>query len=88
MYDFQLYEAYEEVRKLAESGNIYITENAPWEKTRTIEEVNKTLQNLHKLLSKLIEMYTPLIPESAAKAKTALEKLENIILFKDIVEEK
>lgn len=81
MFDYQLFEAYEEVRKLADFGNIYITENAPWAKDKTQAEVERTLQNLYALLKLLIKMYSPLIPESAQKAENALEKLENIILF-------
>lgn len=86
MYDFQLFDAYEVVRKLAEFGNLYITENAPWEKSKTQDQIDKTLVNLYTLLQIVIKMYQPLLPESSTKAKDALDTLENIILFKDIVE--
>nr|MBP9758867.1 methionine--tRNA ligase [Candidatus Dojkabacteria bacterium] len=86
MNDFQLYEAYEVVRALAEYGNGYITENEPWAKTKTPNEVSKVLINLNTLLHLIIRMYEPLLPESSQKAKDALLGLENIILFGDIVE--
>ncbi|MGI5897905.1 MAG: methionine--tRNA ligase [Candidatus Dojkabacteria bacterium] len=79
--DFELSNALEEVDKLADFGNKYITEKEPWNKELSIDEVEKILNNLSYLLKVVTQLYYPAIPFSAEKAREALENREKIILF-------
>ena len=84
----ELYEEYEislageEIDKLADWGNKYITEKEPW--TKDDSEAEKILNNLSYLLSKVIKLYTPIIPVSCEKAAKALINKETVILFQKI----
>jgi len=82
--DYEIALASEKIDMLADWGNKYITENAPWGKDHTKEEVENILNNLSYLLSIVISLYSPIIPDSAKKASIALEKKESIILFNKI----
>lgn len=77
----ELFEALQVVSQITEWGNKYIDERKPWEKDRSAEDVAETLNNLSVLLARVNDLYTPFLPESAEKAKVALEKREKIILF-------
>lgn len=74
----------EKVDELADFGNKYITKEEPWKKELPLETTQKILNNLSYLLSVVIELYSPIIPSSAEKAKRALEQRESIILFSKI----
>lgn len=82
-----LYEEYEialageKIDELADWGNKYITEQEPWSKDKSSDEVQLILNNLSYLLSKVIYYYNPIIPESCKKASKALSERERIILF-------
>ncbi|MDD4382184.1 MAG: hypothetical protein PHE21_02470, partial [Candidatus Dojkabacteria bacterium] len=72
----------EEIDMLADWGNKYITEKEPW--TKDDIEAEKILNNLSYLLSKVIRLYKPIIPESCTKAHAALSSRETVILFQKI----
>lgn len=80
-YDIKV--AADEINSLADYGNKYIQENAPWQE-KDLEKVKIVLNNLSYLLSSVIELYEPLIPESSETARKALQNRETIILFKKI----
>lgn len=82
----ELFEALQVISQLTEWGNKYIDEHKPWEKEKSSAEVAETLNNLSLLLAKVNLLYTPFLPESAAKATQALQKREKIILFPKIEE--
>lgn len=82
--DYEIALASESIDKLADWGNKYITEEEPWEKGKAKEQVEKILNNLSYLLSTVIELYEPIVPTSAIKAKKALDERERIILFEKI----
>jgi methionyl-tRNA synthetase len=84
MFEFNLYEAFEQIIKLTDFGNKYITEQEPWNKTKSPEEVYETLNNLNYLLERAIDAYKPLIQDACTRAEDALTKLENIILFPNL----
>jgi methionyl-tRNA synthetase len=85
-----LYEEYEialageSIDELADWGNKYITEKEPWSKSVDIKNRELILNNLSYLLKVVIQLYSPILPESCKKAVDALEKNEKIILFKKI----
>ncbi|MBP5204414.1 methionine--tRNA ligase [bacterium] len=82
LYDaYELSSACEQIDALADYGNKYITEKEPWSKDKTLEECGEILNNLSYLLKTVTELYSPIIPVSADKARNALEKREKIILF-------
>lgn len=82
--DFEIALGSEKVDELADFGNKYITKEEPWKKELPFETTQKILNNLSYLLSVVIELYSPIIPFSAEKAKRALEQRESIILFSKI----
>ncbi len=85
LYDeYELSLAGEKIDELADWGNKYNTEKEPWEKSKEKEEVETILNNLSYLLFVVSDLYEPIIPVSAVKAKRALEKREKIILFEKI----
>ncbi len=85
LYDeYELALSGEKIDELADWGNKYITEKEPWEKSKQKEEVEVILNNLSYLLHIVSELYEPIIPVSAVKAKEALDKREKIILFEKI----
>lgn len=79
---FEVFEAIGQICELTRWGNKYITEKKPWDKEAT--DAQQVLTNLLYLLERLIELFTPITPDSAAKAKEALAKREKIILFPKI----
>ncbi|MCA9385258.1 methionine--tRNA ligase [Candidatus Dojkabacteria bacterium] len=84
MDSFDLFEAMKNAQKLGSYGNVYITEQEPWAKDKTEEEITETLSGLEYLLNELIELYSPVLPDACEKAKSALLKRENIILFPEL----
>ncbi len=86
LYDnFEIALASEKIDALADYGNKYITQKQPWSKEISLKECEVVLNNLSYLLKAVISMYSPIIPESAKKAFSALEKKEKIILFNKIL---
>ncbi len=79
---YELYSAGEKIDQLADFGNKYITKEEPWSKD--VAEAGVILNNLSYLLKHVITSYSPIIPISAEKAKSALENLEKVILFPKI----
>ncbi|MDQ6985472.1 MAG: methionine--tRNA ligase [Candidatus Dojkabacteria bacterium] len=79
--EYDLQEAANLVNELATFGNEYITENEPWAKDKTNEEIELTLNNLSYLLKTVIELYAPIIPDSCERAAKMLEKREKGVLF-------
>jgi methionyl-tRNA synthetase len=84
--DYELQQAVQTANELSDFGNKYVDETKPWEKTVTAEKATEVINNLGYLLAKVTELYAPVIPEAAAKAKDALEKKEKIILFPKLEE--
>jgi methionyl-tRNA synthetase len=80
-YEIKL--ACDEINALAEWGNKYIQDNAPWSLTDK-SEVQKVLNNLSYLLSVVIDLYEPILPNSCEVAKSSLAKRESVILFKKL----
>ena len=77
-YEIKL--ASDEIFQLAEFGNKYIQDNAPWSE-KDEEKVKLVLNNLGYLLDAVIGLYEPIIPDSCKKAKDALDNKQTIILF-------
>lgn len=81
-YELQL--AAQTTNELATFGNKYIDEAQPWSKEIELSKAAAVLNNLSYLLQQVIELYAPIIPESAEKAQQALENGEKIVLFPKI----
>lgn len=79
MQAFEVFEAIQAFNELTSLGNKYIADHKPWEKSDGSETA--VLQDLLILLNHTAELATPILPDSAAKAKTALETGERVILF-------
>lgn len=79
--DYEIALAAEKIDELANYGNKYINDEQPWDKSVTEDKSFLILNNLGYLLSKVTQMYSPIIPESTKKAFYALENQEKIILF-------
>ncbi|MEP7103337.1 MAG: methionine--tRNA ligase [Candidatus Dojkabacteria bacterium] len=79
--DFDIKLACDEIFQLAEYGNKYIQDNAPWSE-KDSDKVQKVLNNLSYLISTVIDLYEPIIPTSCENARNALKNNETIILFK------
>lgn len=77
--NFEIFEAIGIINELTRFGNKYITEKQPWDKAAT--DAEQTLTNLLYLIEKIIVLFEPITPDSASRAKEALAKRENIILF-------
>lgn len=82
--DFELSSAYSVVNKIAIYWNKYMNDNSPWEKDKELNEIEICLNNLTYLLSNLIDLYEPVIPNSCEIAKNSLLNLEKVVLFKKI----
>jgi methionyl-tRNA synthetase len=83
--DYEIALASEKADELADFGNKYITEKAPWNKELGKKECEKILNNLSYLLKVVIELYCPIVPDSCKKASLALQNRETLILFSKIV---
>ncbi|MBD3329244.1 methionine--tRNA ligase [Candidatus Dojkabacteria bacterium] len=79
---YELNQAYEKIAELTAYGNQYITDEAPWDKSVSIDKASEILQNLGYLLRAAAKCYLPVIPESAEKALNLLNSQEKGILFK------
>lgn len=83
----KLYEEYEialageKIDTIADYGNKYINDEQPWDKEVTKERAEEILNNISYLIKTVTDLYSPIIPISAEKAKEALSKREKIILF-------
>ncbi len=77
---FKIFEAIQNVSELCSFGNKYVNDKKPWEITDT-NELKSVLITLRVLLEKVIELYSPIIPDSSLKASNALKNQEKIILF-------
>ncbi len=84
MNAFNLFEAFEKAKALADMGNKYIASERPWESGVKPNDKSMILSNLLLLLEVLIEMYRPLLPSTAKKAKESLNQRKSIILFMDL----
>lgn len=82
---FEINEVIKKITEISSFGNDYIQKEEPWSKDKDIENVEIVLNNLSYLLSVVIELYAPVIPESCEKAIKALKTREKIILFNKIV---
>lgn len=78
--DYELQQAVELTNTIADFGNGYMTEQKPWE-SQDKAFIEKVLNNLAYVLETVTDLYEPIIPVSAAKARAALAKQEKIILF-------
>lgn len=82
MQEFRLFEACHIPNDLATYGNKYIADHKPWEQNEA--EATQTLTDLWYLLKNINDLYAPILPESAARAISALEKWEKVILFQKL----
>lgn len=82
--EYELSSAGQRIDELADYGNKYITEKEPWGKDKSKEETESILNNLSYLLSKVVDLYSPIIPNSCIKASEALKNRSTIILFPKI----
>ncbi|MCA9378959.1 methionine--tRNA ligase [Candidatus Dojkabacteria bacterium] len=81
---YELQQALQTANELSDFGNKYIDEQKPWEQRETGDNRSDSAQvinNLSYLLAKVTDLYAPVIPMAAAKARQALEKREKVILF-------
>ncbi|RMD77701.1 hypothetical protein D6810_00290, partial [Candidatus Dojkabacteria bacterium] len=80
---FEIKEACDSVSELFSFGNKYLDDTKPWKSTDD-EKDFKVLSNLYYLLSCGVEAFDCIIPSSAKIAKSALNSLQPIILFKKV----
>lgn len=80
---FKIFEAIQLINELCSFGNKYINDKKPWELDKATE-IKNILINLRILLEKVIQLYSPIIPDSSDKALKALKNQEKIILFPKI----
>lgn len=76
---FELFEAIQVVGGLAAFANKYVAEHKPWEKTE--DEAKIIINDLALVISKIAELYVPILPETAQKAISSIKNCEKIILF-------
>lgn len=76
---FELHDAVKIITELVSLGNQHIHEKEPWRQNG--EEARITMNNVSYLMQTVSELYEPIIPQGASKAKDAINKGEKIILF-------
>ena len=81
---YELQDAAVATNELATYGNKYIDDNKPWSKDLSPASCQLILNNLSYLLSKVIELYEPIIPVSAEKARGMLQRVEKGVLFEKL----
>lgn len=79
--NYLVYEALQETNKLVKSLNYYINEQKPWE---DLEKGWSTILELHYCLSRVVELYYPVIPSKAGEIRRALARCEKVIFFPKI----
>jgi methionyl-tRNA synthetase len=67
------------IEELVSLGNQHIHEMEPWKQSS--ENARTTLGNVSLLMQTATELYAPVIPDGAQKAREAMQKKERIILF-------
>lgn len=77
---FDIQQAVITTNSIVEFGNKYIDTHKPWISDSSDRE--QVLVNLGYLLNVVINLYEPVIPVSAEKARDSLARQEKIILFK------
>jgi methionyl-tRNA synthetase len=77
--DFELHEAATALNDLVTIGNQHIHEKEPWR--QELSEASITMNNVSYLMQTAAELYEPIIPDGATKAKEAIEKGEKLILY-------
>jgi len=77
--NFELFEAIQAVGNLASFANKYVADHKPWEKIESAARV--IINDLAVVISKLAELYVPIMPETAQKATNSIKSCEKIILF-------
>ncbi|KMQ49556.1 Methionyl-tRNA synthetase [Chitinispirillum alkaliphilum] len=77
--DFELQEAAKAITELVSSGNQHIHEKEPWRQNH--EDATVTMNNVSYLMQTATELYEPIIPDGAMKAKEAIVKRKKVILF-------
>lgn len=79
--DFNFHEYCNAINSCVKSGNIYINEEKPWEDKPGAECV---LIELHYLLTRLADLYEPIIPNAIKEVKRALKENKKVIIFKKL----
>jgi len=83
--NLEIFEAIQVINNLCTWGNQYVNDTKPWEAG---SDARTILGNLNHLLKVVIELFVPVIPDSAEKARVALDGQQTIILFPKIETEK
>ena len=79
--DFNFYEYCNALNALVKSGNVYINEEKPWEDKPGAECV---LLELHYLLTRVADLYEPIIPNAIKEVRRGLKENKKVIVFKKI----
>jgi methionyl-tRNA synthetase len=82
--EFELQSAVQTIHEIASFGNEYITKIQPWQKDIPEDERLSCLTTLGFILSIIIELYSPIIPESTSRASEMLENNEVGVLFEKL----
>ena len=76
---FELQDAVKAIAEMVSLGNQHIHEKEPWHQNN--EDASITMNNVSYIMQTATELYEPIIPDGARKARNAIEKGEKIILF-------
>lgn len=79
--DYKISEALALTNKLVKNLNKKITDEEPW---KDLKKGWTTILELHYAISKVNELYYPVIPEKAGKVRLALRECKKVILFPKI----
>ena len=77
--NFELQDSVKAITELVTLGNQHIHEKETWRQNN--EDASITMNNVSYIMQTAAELYEPIIPDGAMKAKDAIEKGEKIILF-------
>lgn len=75
----ELFDAVQAVNALAAFGNKYLTDKKPWE-TKD-DKAKEVINDLVHLITKVAELYLPILPGAAEKAQNSIKTGEKVILF-------
>lgn len=79
--NYDLYNAVNSIHELTMFANRYINDIKPRDKETDAEKWIQCLKDLWVVLYALVKYYSPIIPDSSAKAKEMLDTMEKGVLF-------
>lgn len=78
---FNFYDYCNQINDIVKGGNSYINDEKPWEDKPTAE---CTLLELHYLLTRVAELYEPIVPNAIQDVKHALRQNKKAIIFRKL----